>query len=68
MTSRSYVTTKDQAELKPEMETFATMDFYVATKLEKFIKKNVTTFLTHVATLIKHMAIKLMSRHLKYLS
>ena len=32
------------------------------TKLEKFIKKKVVTFLTHV-TLIKHMAVKLMSRH-----
>ena len=44
------------------------MDFYVATKLEKFIKKNVVTFLTHVATLIKHMAMKLVSRHLTTLS
>ena len=35
--------------------------FYVATKLEKFLKKNVATFLTHVATLIKHIAMKLMS-------
>ena len=32
------------------------MDFYVTTKLDKFIKKN-------VATLIKRMAMKLMSRH-----
>ena len=40
------------------------MDFYVATKLEKFIKKNVATFLTHVMTLIKHRAIELTSRHL----
>ena len=44
------------------------MDFYVTTKLEKFIKKNVETFLTHVGTLIKHMAMKLMSRHLTTLS
>ena len=44
------------------------MDFYVATKLEKFIKKNVVTFLTHVATLIKHMAMKIMLRHLTTLS
>ena len=43
------------------------MDFYVTTKLEKLIKKNVVTFVTHVATLIKHMAIKLMSRHLTIL-
>ena len=41
------------------------MDFYVATKLEKFIKKNDATFLTHVTTLIKHMTMKLMSRHKK---
>ena len=33
------------------------------TKLEKFIKKNVATFLNHVVTLIKNMAMKLMSRH-----
>ena len=44
------------------------MDFYVATKLEKFIKNNVATFLTHAAALIKHMAMKLMSRHLTTLS
>ena len=44
------------------------MDFYVTTKLEKFIKNNVETFLTHVATLIKHMGMKLMSRHLTTLS
>ena len=44
------------------------MDFYVATKLERFIKKNVVTFLSHVATLIKRMAMKLMSQHLKTLS
>ena len=37
-------------------------------KLEKFIKKNVATFVTHVATLIKHMAMKLMSLHLTTLS
>ena len=40
------------------------MDYYVTTKLEKFIKNNVATFLIHVVTLIKHMEMKLMSRHL----
>ena len=44
------------------------MDFYVATKLDKFIKKNVATFLTHVTTLIKNMVMKLMSQHLTTLS
>ena len=44
------------------------MDFYVAIKLEKFMKKNVATFLTHVATLIKHMEMKLMLRHLTIMS
>ena len=38
------------------------------TKLEKFIKNNVATFLTHVVTLIKHMGMKLMSQHLTTLS
>ena len=31
----------------------ATMDFYVATLLEKFLKKNVTTFLNSIATLLE---------------
>ena len=44
------------------------MDFYAAKKLENFIKKNVATFPTHVATLIKNMAMKLMSQHLTTLS
>ena len=46
----------------------AIMDFYVPRKPEKFIKKNVTTFLNHVATVIKHMAVKVMSQHLTTLS
>ena len=42
------------------------MDFYFATKLEKFIKNR---DIPHsIATLIKHMAMKLMSRHLTTLS
>ena len=50
-----------QAELKPEMKTIATYIF-----IDWLI--SVATFLTHVATLIKQMAMKLMSRYLTTMS
>ena len=41
----------------------ATMDFYVVTLPEKFLKKNVTTFFCSVAALIKENGNKVLSRH-----
>ena len=43
----------------------ATMDFYVATLSNKFLKKNVATFLCYVATLIKENGSTGFSRHSK---